>query len=134
MRRAGEPPVPPDPTLEALMAGGHFAIAADRYEEQTGDAELAALMRIDGLEWELVDGVPALRIQADRRAYIQNHHQWYLQCGRYDFGNVYSFTGPQPIVQTPIVRILSKAGYGTRLIDRFHQLYCEAVTRVCKWD
>lgn len=53
--------MPTDPTLEALIVGGHFVIAADRYEEETGDVELAALMRIDGLEWELANGVPALK-------------------------------------------------------------------------
>ena len=36
--------MPTDPTLESLIAGGHYAVAADRYEEQTGDSELAALI------------------------------------------------------------------------------------------
>ncbi len=65
-----------DPTLEGLMAGGHFVIAADRYEEQTGDSELAALMRIDGLKWELVDGVPVLKMAAQLTDIDEGRFVW----------------------------------------------------------
>lgn len=128
----------PDPTLEALIAGGHFAIAADRYEEQTGDSELAALMRIDGLEWELVEGVPALQMEAQFCEITEHDFNWWLQCGTFDFGNVAfePFVGiqrPSPLATTPIPLILRSVGLGSKYEEPFYALFVEAVARVCTW-
>lgn len=133
--------MPTDETLESLIAGGHFAIAADRYEEQTGDTELAALMRIDGLDWELVDGVPALRMKAKHTSVEDRFYWWHLHSGRYDFGTVDDNAGidpylpeelPLPYGSTPIAAILVEAGLPDSLADRLYRLYCEAVWRECR--
>jgi hypothetical protein len=133
--------MPTDPMLESLIAAGHYAIAADRYEEQTGDAELAALMRIDGLEWELVNGVPALRMKAEHIDFNDRFFWWRLHCGRYDFGTVDDNYGldppdaddlPRSLNDTPITAILDVAGLPENLTERLYRLYREAVARECK--
>lgn len=135
--------MPTDPTLQSLIAEGHYAIAADRYEEQTGDSELAALMRIEGLEWDMVDGVPALLIKTKFHDVGAGRFMWWhLHCRGVDFGTVDVLYGPdyevlprKPIAaeKTPIARILAEARYGPELATRFYQLYCDAVDRVCRW-
>ena len=123
--------MPPDPTLEALMAGGHYVVAADRYEEQTGDAELAALMRIDGLEWELVDGVPALRTTAEYHETVRTPW-WIIWCGKHSLGEVVFGPTPAPLAKTRLPLILAESGYGQSLADRFYQLFCDAVPKECE--
>lgn len=122
----------PDPVLEGLITAGAFAIAADRYEEETGDTELAALMRIPGLEWQLVDGKPGLKlaatlIDAERWAW------WETACGRYDFGHVCLAhkVEPPPMPRTPLTTLLQNVGLGNDLAPRLYQLYREAVKRAC---
>lgn len=115
-----------DKTLEALMAGGHFAIAADRHEEQTGDSELAALMRIDGLAWELVDGVPALKTTAEYHEFAKNIW-WTVSCGKHPLGTVLFGPRPEPLADTRLLLILAENRYGQALADRFYQLFCAAV-------
>lgn len=127
--------MPADPTLEALIAGGHYAIAADRYEEETGDAELAALMRIDGLEWELVNGMPVLLMTTEFKNTTNHISWWHIRCGRFDFGSAsYEPTMrihlPRLLAETAIPSILAASGYGTWLTDRFYQAYNAAVVRV----
>jgi hypothetical protein len=131
----------PDPTLEALMAGGHFPIAADRYEEQTGDSELAALMRIDGLEWELVDGEPGLNFQVTLNPDLI--YWWDLVCGTADFDIVvddhreqvrHERLKPRRLEDTPIHKLLAESGLGPQFAERFYRLYLEAVHRVCAPD
>ena len=126
----------PDPTLEALIAGGHYAIAADRYEEETGDAELAALMRIDGLEWELVNGVPTLRMEIESMYDDGRCCWWNIRCGKFDFGTVPSapLDGVRdsiPLTDTPIPSILASAGLATRFTERLYSVYKDAVSQVC---
>jgi hypothetical protein len=120
-----------DPTLEALIAGGHYAIAADRYEEQTGDAELAALMRIDGLEWELVGGIPALRATAEPHETARSPW-WIIWCGKHSLGTVYFGPEPEPLWQTRLRFILAEYCYGQQLADRFYELFCAAVPKECE--
>lgn len=128
--------MPTDPTLESLIAAGHFAVAADRYEELTGDSELAALMRIDGLEWELEKGVPVLRMSVQFKSTANYISWWHIRCGRFDFGTVsYQPTKsvhlPRLLAETALPLILAASGYGARLTDRFYRAYNEAVVRVC---
>lgn len=121
----------PDPTLEALIAGGHFAIAADRYVEQTGDSELAALMRIDGLKWELVNGVPALKTTAEYHEIAKNIW-WTVSCGKHSLGTVFFGSRPEPLVDTRLSQILAEHLLGQSLADRFYQLFCAAVPIECE--
>ena len=111
-------------------ASGAFAIAADRYEEETGDTELAALMRIPGIEWELVEGTPGLRMTVaftdDARWFW-----WTLHCGPYDFGTVGDNLEPEDIVFLPIFKLLDNSDLGEELAPRLYQLYREAVEREC---
>ena len=120
-----------DPTLEALMAGGHFAIAADHYEEQTGDSDLAALMRIDGMEWELVNGVPALKTTAEYHETARSPW-WIVSCGKHPLGTVYFGPRPEPLTEARLPLILAEHRYEQSLADRFYQLFCSAVPIECE--
>ncbi len=121
-----------DPVLEALIAAAAFVIAADRYEEETGDTELAALMRIPGLEWELVDGVPGLKVVA---AFVDGERWawWTLTSGVHAFGTVYlqHEVTPEPVENTPVLQLLRETGFSQSLAPRLYQLYREAVEREC---
>jgi hypothetical protein len=126
--------VEPDTVLMALIADAQYLIAADRYEEITGDSTLAAIMRIEGLEWELIAGKPAFKMIA-----TQGDHEklvwWDLQCGQWDFDWV-TFTAfpdeqPKPRNEGPIHQLMQKLGMTEEQCDCFYRLYCDAVEREC---
>ncbi len=125
-----------DPTLAGLIAAGQFAIAADRYEELTGDTLLATLMRIDGLEWELVDGSPELLIKL---VYHENARNmwWTGTCGRHKLGSGTWVDPIEPdgIQEIGVYAVLQTAGYvgdlaaSDELANRFYALTCRAMLR-----
>lgn len=93
-------------------------------------------MRIDGLEWELVNGVPALRMEA-KVVDIEDGWIWWWHhhCGKFDFGSVMYASDdgnpqPYPQAETPILSILASGGLGSRYQERFYTLYKDAVVRV----
>ena len=118
----------PDPVLEGLVAAGAFAIAADRYEEETDDTELAALMRIPGLEWELVDGKPGLKVVFTYNEIARNFW-WDVRCGGRELGTILGSRFPELMKKASVRRMLQDAGYGIALAPRLYQLCREAVDR-----
>ena len=126
----------PDPTLTTLIVAGYYPVAADWYEERTGDTELATLLRIDGLVWEMDGGEPSLTLDL---AYweIARNGWWTGWCGTHQLGGGTLVGGgaslcePNPLGESGVIDVLRAAGFGDRpagdpLVKRFYDLVCRA--------